>query len=107
MTDAKVTKSSNKAHKLDESAQTLRDSARKKWNKAIICASVAFFMLFSIAVITLLQVQSSVKTQNRLAYQNKNHIDCIIKLSETPLPPNERAKFISNLNNTCQIKFVK
>lgn len=94
----------DKAHHLDEASQILRASAKKKWNKAIISASLAFFTLLVIGIIGLAY-------QNHYALQNKNHIDCIIKDLATPLPadaPNAR-KYIdirSTLTADCNIKFT-
>ncbi len=47
--------------------------------------------------------------QNHLATESKRHIDCIIKLSETPIPKDAHSRYIAinTINNTCQIKFNK
>lgn len=45
--------------------------------------------------------------QNQLAQESKQHIDCIIKLTETPLGAGDRSKYIDNLNNTCRIRFTQ
>lgn len=106
MTDGEVRKATNKAHKLDNASEILRMSAKKKWNKAVISASVAFFILIIIGIVGLAY-------QNHYALQNKNHIDCIIKDLATPPPsgssPNAK-KYIdirSTLTADCNIKFTQ
>lgn len=106
MTDAKVKKAADKAHALDEASQTLRISAKRKWNKAIISCVIAFFILFSTGVIGLMY-------QNHYALQSKRHIDCIIKDLATPPPPGSSPnarKYIdirSTLSSDCNIKFTQ
>lgn len=96
-----VKKAVNKAHNLDEASQSLRASAKKKWNRAIILSGIAFLILLSIGVVGILY-------QNHYALQSKNHIDCIIKDLSTPLPPGAKARYIdyqSRLSADCKIKF--
>ncbi len=95
----------DKAHHLDEASQTLRASAKKKWNLSFIFAFAAFFVLLIIGIIGLAY-------QNHFALQNKNHLDCIIKDLATPPPPGTSPtarKYIdirSSLTADCNIKFT-
>lgn len=100
-----IKKASDKAHNLDEASRTLRTSAKKKWNLAVVSASAAFFVLLIIGIVGLAY-------QNHYALQNKNHIDCIIKDLATPPPPGvppTARKYIdirSTLTADCNIKFT-
>lgn len=105
MTD-EIKKAADKAHNLDEASQTLRASAKRKWNKALISFIVAFFILLFVGVI-------GIYYQNQVAGQSKRHIDCIIKDLATPPPkgasPNAK-KYIdirSTLTSDCNIKFTQ
>lgn len=44
--------------------------------------------------------------QNQIANQNKQHIDCIVKLLATPLPQGTRSRVLSNPSTSCNIKFT-
>ena len=90
----------HKLEVLDTATQETLTTIRQKDARFRRMAMVFFIVLVAVGVAGLYY-------QNHLAAQNKQHIDCIIKLSETPLGPTDRAKYISTLNNTCQIKFVK
>lgn len=79
--------------------RSIETNNRKARNFGII-AILLLVLIITIGVVGIYK-------QNTIAVNNQRHIDCIIKLSETPLPANERAKFIDNLNNTCQIRFTK
>lgn len=103
MTDLAVKKAASKAHALDEASQTLRSSARRKWNKAIIFAVAAFLILCVIGVVGIFY-------QVHYAYLNKQHIDCIIKDLSTPQKPGTTHKYIdyrSILSSDCNIKFTQ
>lgn len=96
-----MVEASKKAHNLDEASQSLRASAKRKWNIAIILACIAFFILLFIGIIGLAY-------QNHYALQSKNHIDCIIKDLSTPIPPGAKTRYIdyqSRLSADCKIKF--
>lgn len=102
MTDLKVKKAVDKAHALDEASESLRSSAKKKWNRAIILCVVAFFILLGIGVVGILY-------QNHYARQSTQHIDCIIKDLSTPQKPGTTHKYIdiqSTLSKDCKIKFT-
>lgn len=101
-----VEEASAKAHTLDEASQALRASAKKKWNKAIIFAALAFLTLFIVGLVGIFY-------QVHYQYQSKNHIDCIIKDLATPPPPGtspNAKKYIdirSTLSSDCNIKFTQ
>lgn len=95
MTEKDVKKAVNKAHTLDEASQTLRASAKKKWNRAMVLGGGAFLILFVLAV-------SGLFYQNYISIQSKNHIDCIVKLLATPSKSGQTRRIV-NLS-TCQIK---
>lgn len=105
MTDIKVEKAANKAHALDEAGQMLRESARKKWNKSLIAFIACFLILFALGVASYVRINQSVNKQNDIAQENKQHIDCIVKLFTTPLPTTARTRTISNASSTCNINF--
>lgn len=101
MADA-VKRAVSKAHNLDEASQTLRASAKKKWNRAIVLAIIAFMILLSIGIVGIFY-------QNHIATQSKNHIDCIIKDLSTPQAPGTTHKYIdyqTRLSSDCKIKFT-
>lgn len=96
-----VKKASDKAHNLDKASEALRISAKKKWNRAIVLYSVAFFILLLVGV-------GGIIYQNYLANQSKNHLDCVIKDLSTPQKAGTTHKYIdykSSLTKDCKIKF--
>lgn len=100
-----VRKAADKAHNLDEASQTLRASAKRKWNIAYILAGIAL-------AIVLLAIGISILYQNHYALQSRDHIDCIIKDLTTVPPPGTlptARKYIdprSALTADCKIKFA-
>ncbi len=91
------------------------NKTKSHW-RDIALALTAVFVIGSFAMIAYgISQNNKLATQNKaIAAQNQklaaeatNHINCIIKLSETPLGNGDRAKYIDNFNNTCQIRFVK
>lgn len=107
MTDKKVETAANKAHALDEAGQTLRENARKKWNKSLMAFIACFLVLFGLGVASYIRINQSITKQNEIAQQNKQHIDCVVKLFTTPLPKEARSRTISNPSTTCNINFSK
>lgn len=95
-----VTDKTKEAYTLNAEIQAILDSQKRKFN-------LFYFFLVLFYTSLLIVGMFGIYKQNQIAQQNKNHLDCIIKLSETPLGPTDRAKYIDNLNNTCQVRFVK
>lgn len=95
MTKNKVQMASAHVKALDEETQTLISDVRAKNSKALRWFFVSWTILFILAITGLYQ-------QNRLASQNKSHIDCIVKLLATPASSGQ-TRHIANLS-TCQIK---
>lgn len=98
-----VKKAADKAHNLDQASQTLRASAKRKWNIAYVLAASAF-------AIIIMAIGISILYQNHYALQSKNHIDCIIKDLTTPQAPGTTHKYIdirSPLTADCNIKFTQ
>lgn len=91
---------------LDTATQDLLKSVKKKNNRALLAAIIAFSLLFLVGVITLVFVLKGINRQNQLAQQNTNHIDCIVKLLATPLPSNKEHKVIEYLGATCKVRFT-
>lgn len=85
----------DKARVLDEHTNHLLESVKKKNNKALAWFIVSWSVLFVLGVVGIFY-------QNRLATQNKNHIDCIVKLLATPSSPGQ-SRHITDLS-TCKIK---
>lgn len=98
MTSRNVIKASRVAHNLEEAGVDLRKSVKRKWSIAVILACAAFLVLLSAAVFGIVE-------QNKIANQNKSHIDCIVKLLATPQKPGTTHKFITNPSETCNINF--
>lgn len=91
-----------------ESSQTIQkvedsiaEVSRKNRNFRL-WASVSLVAL----LITLALSVAALYQQNHLAAQNKDHLDCIVKLFSTPLPADKKTRFISDPNHTCGIKFT-
>lgn len=93
-------KKSKEVKVLSETNQEILNAIEKSNKKRRFWANIGYAAL-------LLAIFLGIYYQFSLAAKNTRHIDCIIKLSETPLKPGDRAKYIDNLNNTCQIKFIK
>lgn len=100
MTDTKVKIASDKAHYLDQETRDVLRAVTNKNNKAIRWFIVSWTILLVVGVAGIYQ-------QNRIASKNQKHIDCIVKLFTTPLPPTAHARAITNPSTTCNISFTK
>ncbi len=81
---------------------------KNNWRDVLVVATAVLVLASLVLVGFGINQNNKLAAQNKqLASEAKQHLDCIIKLSETPLGVNDRAKFIDNLNNTCQIKFTQ
>ncbi len=65
-----------------------------------------FWGYFSLTIVLIVGVLG-IYQQNNIASQNKQHLDCIVKLFATPTPPFARTKFIQNASTQCNIKFTQ
>jgi hypothetical protein len=74
-------------HRIDKNDRRLRLSAYSFMSVLLIVGVIGIFY------------------QNHLANQNKQHIDCIVKLFTTPAPSGTKLRFIQNPSRTCNIKF--
>lgn len=106
MTDAKVITASNKASLINQETQSVLDSVKNKGNKAVNWFVICFLILFILGVASYVRINQSINKQNEIATQNKQHIDCVVKLFTTPLPTGARARTISNPSTTCNINFT-
>lgn len=95
MNDTLINKKSAKAHDLDKTTQDIisRQAAKDR--------NFRFWCYFSLSVVLLLLVLS-IYRQNQIASENKQHIDCIVRLFAQP---NRANKVISNVSE-CRIDTV-
>lgn len=100
MTETKVKKAADKAHYLDEQTRQVLTNVRKKNSKAVTWFIVSWTILLVLGIGGIVQ-------QNRIANQNKKHIDCVVKLFTVPLPIGARSRTLSNPSTTCNINFSK
>ena len=96
----KLAKKQEEIQHLDTATQAIVQRIDKNNSRLLFSGFLTLIILLAVGII-------GIYYQNKLATQNKQHIDCIIKLSETPLPSDSRSKFITDLNNTCKINFTK
>lgn len=99
MTKTKVQRASEHVKALDEETQNLLSDVRSKNSKALRWFAVSWTILFVLAIVGLYY-------QNRLATENTQHINCIIKDLATPQKPGTQHKYIANLQTDCNIKFT-
>lgn len=85
----------SKAHVLDAETQKVINSIKSKNTKSIIAFVICWSVLLIVGILGIYR-------QNQIANQNKQHIDCIIKLFITPSAPGQ-TRHIVNLE-TCQIR---
>lgn len=98
-TKAEVDRAALKANVLDKETNDLLESVAAKNYNAIKWFIISWSILFALAVF-------GIYYQNKLATQNKAHIDCIIKDLATPLPSGSQHKYIQILSDECHIKFT-
>ena len=91
---------STKASVLDEETQALLHSVRNRNTMAIRWFVISWTILFGLAVF-------GIYYQNKLAAENKQHIDCIIKDLATPQKPGTTTKYITDLSTECNIQFTQ
>lgn len=90
-------KASDKAHAIDEATQSLIKSIETKDRRLRVWFVVSWTILLLIGIVGIYK-------QNQIANQNKQHIDCIVKLFVTPTPPNTLHKVIIDPEGQCEIK---
>jgi len=100
MTETLAVQKSKEAHNINQAAQELIDKIHDKDRRLTFWATTFFSVLFIVGIV-------GIYYQNKIANQNKQHIDCIVKLFTTPLPPNARTRVITNPSGTCNINFSK
>lgn len=98
--EAKVKKAADKAHYLDQETRATLTAVRKKNSKAVTWFIISWTILLLVGL-------GGIYQQNRIANQNKKHIDCIVKLLASPLPIGARARVLTNPSTTCNIKFTQ
>lgn len=79
----------------------LMTSIAKNNRKSRIWAGIATIILTGTLVVGVIGIYE----QNNIATNNKQHIDCIVKLLATPQKPGTTHKFITDASQTCNIKF--
>lgn len=97
-TDPRLAKKSKEVHVLDTATQHLITSIERKNRRALVWFAVSWTILLAVGVF-------GIYSQNRIAAQNKTHIDCIVKLLATPQKPGTTHKFITDASQTCNISF--
>lgn len=105
MTNSKVKQAETKAKAGNVIIEEASKSAKKKFNNAIVLLLTGFLILFILGVASYVRINQSITKQNQIATDNKKHIDCVVKLFTTPLPPNARSRTISDPSSTCSINF--
>lgn len=80
---------------LDKETQEILSEMRRKDKRARTMSIILFFVLFTVGI-------TGIFYQNKLATENKEHIDCIIKLLATK-PEKGKSRSIGDLA-TCQIR---
>lgn len=100
MNHKKSDAASEKAKILNAETRTVIDNAKKKNNRAVFVLAICYAILVAVGIAGIYQ-------QNRIAQQNKQHIDCIVKLLATPLPANQQHKVIDYLGGECHITFTQ
>lgn len=89
-----LSKASTKAHVLDEATQTLIKEQQRKDQRFRTWCYTSLFIILVLGV-------AGVYRQNQIATQNKNHIDCIVKLFTST---NRSDKIITDAEGACNIK---
>lgn len=100
MSPSKLNAAADKAHVLDDATQKLLGEAKRKNNRATRWFIASWTVLLLLGLVGIFY-------QNHIATANKQHIDCIVKLLATPLPPGTRARILTNASTTCNIKFTQ
>lgn len=95
MTITKVDKKSEETHVLDAATQALLTSIEKKDARFRRWLLVFWTLLLIVAVIGIFN-------QDVIANNNKQHIDCVVKLFTSP---NRGQKIITDPNGRCNIQF--
>lgn len=96
----KLNRASEKAHVLDDTIQEILSRQEHKDRRFRLSAYILLGLVLSLGVIGIFE-------QNHIANQNKQHIDCVVKLFTTPLPVTYRSRTITNPGTTCDIRFSK
>lgn len=82
---------------LDRETQSILREMRRKDRRARSMSIALFLVLFIIGITGILY-------QNKLATQNKDHIDCIIKLLATPSKPGQVRRIVDLTTCGIQVK---
>lgn len=98
MIESETNAAITKAHVLDDATNDMLCTARKRNTRALAAAIICYTLLLIIGILSLYQ-------NDKLATENKMHIDCIVKLLATPQKAGTSHKFITNAANTCNINF--
>ncbi len=88
-----------KAHAINRETQDLLKRVGKSNSRALRWFIFSWTILLAVGV-------GGIYQQNHIARQNKQHIDCIIKLFVTPLPKGAQHKTIIDPSATCGITFT-
>jgi len=95
MNDPKGAAANEKVSVLNKETRQTLYNVKHKNNLALIGFIISWSILLTVGVVGIYR-------QNQIAYQNKAHIDCIVKLLATPAKPGQ-TRHIANLA-TCNIK---
>lgn len=99
MIKTKIDKKNEEIKHLDAATQAIIQRLNKSDTKLRVSGFVAVILLLAVGIAGILY-------QNHIANQNKQHIDCIVKLFTTPLPSNATSRTIQNPSTTCDIRFT-
>ncbi len=94
----KVLDAAERAHIINETIQSTLHRQEKNDRR------FRFWSYATLSIILCVGI-GGIYYQNHIANQNKQHLDCIVKLFATPTPPFARTKFIQDASNKCNIKF--
>lgn len=97
MTTSQVVLAADKAHTLDKVTQDIIQRQDKKDRIFRRWCYTTFIILLALAILGIFE-------QNHVAQQNKQHIDCIVKLFTSP---NRANKIITNPEGDCNIELTK
>ena len=92
-----IAKAADKAHALDSTTQDLLKKQQTKDTRFRTWCYISLTLVIALGVVGIFK-------QNEIATQNKNHIDCIVKLFTSP---NRASKVITNPATSCDIVEAK
>lgn len=99
MVRTKVQEAANRAHIIDETIQATLHRQERNDRRFRFWSYTTLTIILCVGIVGIFY-------QNHIANQNKQHLDCIVKLFTIPTPPFARTKFIQNASTNCNIRFA-